>query len=91
MGLRAMLDGHHETPVVTDCDDPEDAAADVLETAFHASAETSRGMVYVEDEDGSLLVFDVELVMVPSFEATERDDALPDAVVWAFASTRRGA
>lgn len=91
MGLRAMLDGHHAEPVVTNYTDPEDAAADVLETAFNECAETDRGTVYVEDEDGSLLVFDVEVVMVPSFEATERDDALPDAVVWAFASTRRGA
>lgn len=90
MGLRAMLDGHHAEPVETPYTDPEDAAADVLETAFNECAETDRGTAYVEDEDGTVRVFDVEVEMVPSVEATELDRAPPDAVVHAFASTRRG-
>lgn len=90
MGLfRTMLDGDGEVVAVS-AFDAQTAAEERAEQAFNDSAgEIDRARVYVEDEDGEVLAFEVEVEMVPSFDATESDDAVPAEVVRAFETTRK--
>ena len=88
MGLfRTMLDGDGEVVAVS-AFDAQTAAEERAEQAFNEESR-DRARVYVEDEDGEVLAFEVEVEMVPSFDATESDDAVPAEVVRAFETTRK--
>jgi hypothetical protein len=88
MGLfRTMLDGDREVVAVS-AFDAQTAAEERAEQAFNEESR-DRARVYVEDEDGEVLAFEVEVEMVPSFDATESDDAVPAEVVRAFETTRK--
>lgn len=88
MGLfRTMLDGDREVVAVS-AFDAQTAAEERAEQAFNEESR-DRARVYVEDEDGEVLAFEVEVEMVPSFDATESDDAVPAEVVRAFETIRK--
>lgn len=66
------------------------AAEARAEQKFNDSAgELDQFKVYVEDE-GEVVAFDVEVEMVPSFDASESDDEAPASVVAAFKAARKG-
>jgi hypothetical protein len=91
MGLfRTMLDEGGEVTEIPALD-AQGAAEARAETAFHNLAgEIDQFKVYVEDDDGEVLAFDVEVEMVPSFDASESDDEAPASVVAAFKAARKG-
>lgn len=87
--FRTMLDGDREVTEIP-AFDASGAAEARAETAFNNLAgEIDRFKIYVED-DGEVLVFDVEVEMVPSFDASESDDEAPAAVVEVFKTARKG-
>ena len=87
--FRTMLDGDREVTEIP-AFDASGAAEARAERKFNDSAgEVDRCKVYVED-DGEVVAFDVEVEMVPSFDASESDDAAPAAVVEAFKTARKG-
>lgn len=85
--FRTMLDGDREVTEIP-AFDASGAAEACAEQAFNEEA-FNRITVYVEDE-GEVVAFDVEVEMVPSFDASESDDAAPAAVVEAFKTARKG-
>lgn len=88
MGLfRTMTDGDSEIEEFP-AFDVSGAAEARAEQAFNEEP-FDRTTVYVEDEDGEVLAFEVEVEMAPTFDATESDDEAPADVVQAFKTTRK--
>lgn len=86
MKFRTLIDNGGDAVTDVVAFDAQAAAEACAEEAFNKEPH-SGCMVYVQDEDGEVCAFDVEVEMVPSFDATENDDAVPAAVRAAFGRT----
>jgi len=87
MGLFRTMTEDREVVAVS-AFDAQTAAEERAEQAFNEEP-FNRTTVYVEDEDGEVSAFEVEVEMAPTFDATESDDAVPADVVQAFKTTRK--
>lgn len=87
MGLFRTLTERGELEEVSGFD-AQTAAEERAEREF-SKEPFDRATVYVEDDDGEVLAFDVEVEMAPTFDASECEHDVPAEVVRAFATTRK--